>query len=92
MIKGKSVNEHHLIPKSRKGRNTITIHVICHTKIHSLFTEKELEQQYFTVDRLLAHEEVQKFVKWVRKKDPEFVDRNRRSSQKSGKWKQNRRR
>ena len=33
--------------------------------------------EYNTADKLRAHPEMQKFIKWVRKKDPEFYDRNR---------------
>ncbi len=77
MIEGSSVNEHHLVPKSLKGRDTITIHRICHSKIHSVFTERELYTHYHTVERLREHDEITKFIKWVRKQDPEFVGRNR---------------
>lgn len=86
MIPGRSLNEHHLIPKKYKGKETITIHRICHSKIHSLFTEKELERYYHTPERIMEHEEMIKFVKWVRKKPPEFMDGNKRSSLKQGKF------
>jgi hypothetical protein len=29
---GPSINEHHLIPKSKKGKDTVTLHTICHSK------------------------------------------------------------
>lgn len=77
MIAGKSVNEHHLIPKTYKGTTTITIHVICHTKIHSIFSEKELNNFYNTPERIRSHPEMEKFIAWVAKKDPEFRDRNK---------------
>ena len=75
-----STSRHHLIPKSRGGRygETITIHNICHQKIHSLFTERELKDHYHTVERLLSHEDMQKFIKWVAKKDKDFYQYNRR--------------
>ena len=74
------ISKHHLIPKSRGGTHgpTVDLHHICHQKIHSLFTEKELAENYSTVEKIRAHEDVQKFVKWVRKKAPEFYQRNRR--------------
>jgi hypothetical protein len=40
----------------------------CHSQLHSLFTEKELEQEYNTIEKLKAHPEVQKWIKWVRKR------------------------
>lgn len=75
-----STSRHHLIPKSEGGRDsqTILIHNICHQKIHSLFTEKELRAEYHTVEKLRQHEEMQKFIKWVSKKHENFYQRNKR--------------
>ncbi len=70
------VQFHHLIPKTFKGREGITIHKICHQKIHSVFTERELLHVYHTVETLCEHEEMSKFIKWVSKKDPDFYDKN----------------
>lgn len=76
-----NISKHHLVPKSRGGKDgdTIMIHNICHQKIHSLFTEKELSEHYDTVDKLRASEEMYKFIKWVSKKDPSFYQRNKRA-------------
>ena len=70
------MNRHHLIPASRggKGLPTLTMHKICHSKIHAVLTEKELERYYHTIERLQAQEEIAKFIKWVSKKPPEFYD------------------
>ena len=67
-------SKHHLIPKLRGGKNgpIAILHTICHGKIHSVFTETELARNYATVELLLEHEEIQKFVKWVRKRPPEY--------------------
>jgi hypothetical protein len=81
LIEGPSVNEHHLLPKTFKGKETVLIHKICHSKIHSVFTERELLNFYHTIDRLLAHEEIAKFVNWVQKKDPEYRDGNHATKQ-----------
>lgn len=69
-----NVNQHHLIPKSRKGKEKFHIHKICHRKIHATFTEKELEKKFNTWDELRNHEMMQDFIKWVQKKPPEFYD------------------
>ncbi|MEM0968735.1 MAG: hypothetical protein AAF191_01535 [Verrucomicrobiota bacterium] len=78
LLPGDSVNEHHLIPKSLKGREKFPIHVICHSKIHSVFTERELRETYHTWERLRAHGEIQKFLSWVQKQPPTLISRNRR--------------
>lgn len=73
---------HHLVPKSKGGRDTIVLHRICHRQIHALFTETELATTYATIDRLLLNEEVRNFVKWVRNKPEGFHERTRTSKQK----------
>lgn len=73
---------HHLIPRTthnnKKTKRETTHHerhtVVpfcrpCHNQIHKIFTEKELERTYNTVDKLLAHEDVSKFVEWVAKRN-----------------------
>lgn len=82
MIEGVSVNKHHLMPKSLGGRDMYWIHVVCHSKIHSVFTLRELQHHYHTFERLREHEEIQKFVKWVRKKAPDFKTKHRQASRK----------
>lgn len=78
------ISKHHLTPKSQGGRysETILIHNICHQKIHSVFTEKELKEEFHSVEKLIGHEEIAKFIKWVAKKDPDFYQRNRRMKRK----------
>jgi 5-methylcytosine-specific restriction endonuclease McrA len=69
-------NRHHLIPLSKggKGTDTLMMHKICHTKIHSVLTETELKNYYYTIERLQGQEELEKFIKWISKKPPEFYD------------------
>ena len=74
LIAGKSVDEHHLIPKSQGGRETHTVHRICHGKIHATFTEKELARSYSTWAQLQAHEDIAAFIIWVQKKPAEYYD------------------
>ena len=71
-------NKHHLLPKSKGGKNTPTIllHKICHDKIHAVFKEIELKKSYNTIEKLQQHEEITKFINWVRNKEPEFYDKS----------------
>lgn len=77
----KNISKHHLLPKSQGGKHseTILIHNICHQKIHSLFTAKDLKANFDTVEKLTANEQMQKFIKWVAKKDPSFYQKNKKS-------------
>lgn len=75
------VEEHHLIPKMKKGKETEPIHRICHRKIHATFTEKELDIYYHTFERLREHEAMQKFIKWVSKKPSEYYSGSNETTQ-----------
>ena len=75
---------HHLVPKSKGGRHTEFLHRICHRQIHALLTETELARQYSTVEALLAHPEVARFVAWVQTKPADFHERTRKSQRVRG--------
>jgi hypothetical protein len=74
-----SVNQHHLVPRSRKGRETIALHRICHSAIRAAISEKELARRYNTIEQLRAHPQLSRFITWVRSKPPEFWVRTRRA-------------
>lgn len=80
MVPGPSVDLHHLVPKTFKGRETVRMHRICHRKIHSVLTERELAKQYNTIERLLSLPALQRFVTWVQRKHPEYMDRHDRTA------------
>lgn len=81
---GGEMQEHHLKPVTFRTRtkevhdrdNKVTIHKMCHQKIHATFPEYELLNYYHTVERIREHPEIQKFIKWISKKPPEFYDKN----------------
>ena len=77
MVPGPSVNGHHLIPVLKGGKKKDPVHKICHSKIHSLWSENELRDTYNTFEAIRADERMQMFVRWVRKKPPEFRDSNK---------------
>jgi len=72
---GARTSEHHMIPKCLGGKGTTTLHEICHSKIHRTFSNKELKNYYHTPERLLEHEEIQKFIKWVAKRPIDYKDK-----------------
>jgi hypothetical protein len=67
-----NIDKHHLIPKTFKGKETVLLHRICHRKIHASITERELANVYNTVDLICTHPEIDKFVKWVANKPPDY--------------------
>ena len=72
-------DEHHLIPKSHRGRQTVVLHRICHRQIHAVFTETELARQYNTVEQLKLQAHLASFIEWVRLKPDDFFERTRKS-------------
>jgi hypothetical protein len=70
-----NVDRHHLIPKKFKGTEQFLVHKICHRKIHSAFTEKELHRSFHTWEALRTNEEIRNFIAWVAKKEPGFYSR-----------------
>lgn len=53
---------------------TVLLHKICHDKIHSVLTEKELKTYYHTIERIKTVEEIEKFITWLQKKPNDFYD------------------
>ena len=66
-----NIQEHHLIPKCRKGNDKVPVCMHCHSQIHSNFSEKELGLYFYAINLLLASSRLQKWIKWIRKRKPE---------------------
>ena len=66
----REMSKHHLVPKSRKGKETVLLCRNCHRQIHALYTEKELERSFGTLEELLAAEKLQPWIGWARKRKP----------------------
>lgn len=77
--------EHHLIPRAickrnkyaalpqlEKGNQTIMVCNDCGNQLHKLFNEKELADNYNTIDKILESPAIQKWVNWVSKKTYDF--------------------
>lgn len=74
MLPGPSVDEHHWVPRCEGGRVTSAIHRVCHRALHARFTERELATIYSTPDAARADPEMARFVAWVRKRPPDYMD------------------
>lgn len=68
-------SSHHLIPKLKGGKDgpQVLLHHICHKEIHATLTESELARAWNTPEALRAHPRLEKFIRWVRKRPPEFA-------------------
>ena len=79
------LTRHHLIPRTRHhnrrnkrdfGRAAVKVVVgicrPCHSQIHAILTEKELEREYNTVPKLNAHPQIRRFGDWIATKRKGF--------------------
>ena len=82
LVPGPSVNKHHIVPRSRGGKEAHDIHRVCHDKIHALFTERELARTYNTFELLREHPDIQTFIRWIRRKPPEYHTGHRQARRK----------
>lgn len=67
-----NIDRHHLVPRTFKGREQFPVHKICHRKIHSVLSERELLQHYHTWETLRTHPDIAAFIAWVARKPPGF--------------------
>jgi 5-methylcytosine-specific restriction endonuclease McrA len=80
-----TLTRHHLIPRTRHSnkknkrdferelvRQVLGICRSCHSQIHALLSEKELEREYNTVAKLKTHPGVAKFAEWIGSKPAGF--------------------
>lgn len=79
MVAGPSLDRHHWVPRSEGGRTQDWMHRVCHRKVHGVLGERELATAYSTAEALRAHPDIAAFLRWVRKKPPEFMGRHRRA-------------
>jgi len=64
--------KHHLVPKSKKGKDTVLVCINCGDMLHKLISNKEMKTMYNTVEVINSHPDVIKWAKWVSKKPDSF--------------------
>lgn len=77
-----ALTRHHLIPQSRhnkartqrefsRAEMKTEIALLCrpcHSQVHRVFSNQQLADDYHTVERLLTHDDIVKFINWVKKR------------------------
>lgn len=84
MVSGSSANEHHWIPQAKGGKKgpKSLIHRICHDKIHSVWTEKELARVFNTPEIIKVAPEMVEFLSFVKNKRPDFYTHTKMNNRK----------
>ena len=80
-----TLTRHHLIPRTRHHnkrnkreferavvRAVVGICRSCHSQIHALLSEKQLEREFNTIAKLKEHPGVARFAEWIATKPPGF--------------------
>lgn len=68
---------HHLRPRQYSRRKkldpgpTAEVCSPCHRQIHALFSNRQLAEEFNTIAALQSHPDMQKFLAWIRKQDPQ---------------------
>ena len=91
-----TLTRHHLIPRTRHHnkrnkrefdrasvKEVVGICRPCHSQIHALLSEKELEREFNTIEKLRAHPEVAKFGRWIATKPRGFRAQTSRANSRS---------
>ena len=89
-----TLTRHHLIPRTRhhnkRNKREFERAVVrqiagicrpCHTQIHALLSEKELEREFNTIEHLKAHRGVSKFAEWIATKPRGFKAATQRATE-----------
>jgi 5-methylcytosine-specific restriction endonuclease McrA len=76
------LTDHHLIPRSQHSRlrrvrnefdveaarhDTARLCSACHRTVHSLLTDRELAEDYHSLESLRSHPGIRRFVRWARR-------------------------
>ena len=88
-----TLTRHHLIPRTRHHtkrnkreferavvRQVVGICRPCHSQIHALLSEKELEREFNTIEKLREHPGVAKFAEWIATKPRGFKAQTQRTT------------
>jgi len=62
------IEKHHLIPKCKKGKETIDVCKDCGDQLHQVFSIKELQKKYNSVEKILSNTKMQGWIKWISKR------------------------
>ena len=79
------LTEHHLIPKATHSKRVKRKYgeecrtrkalfcIPCHRQIHYLFSNKQLEKDFNSLESLFANPDVMKYVDWIKDKPTNFL-------------------
>ena len=69
---------HHVVPRCKKGKEIVPTCGSCGSFIHATWSHNELRDGYNTVEKIVADERFQKYLKWLMKQQPTAKFRSER--------------
>ncbi|MEH7335527.1 HNH endonuclease [Neobacillus drentensis] len=78
---------HHLLPKEMGGTfgDTANLCIPCHKQLHALYTNEEIAARLSTLKELREDNQLNRFVKWIRKQPPTKLMKIKKSNQRKRK-------
>ena len=74
-----ATSRHHLVPREEGGRHGPTVELCqpCHSSVHRFVSNRDLARRYPTVEALRAAEELQTYLRWIRRQRVERITNRR---------------
>lgn len=78
---------HHLIPREKGGNYgaKANLCIPCHKQIHALFPNEQLAGELYTIERLQNEEQMEKYLKWIKKQPVTALPKVKKSNKVKGK-------
>lgn len=68
----KRVERHHSLSKSRKGREAVEVHPICHRTLHTRYTNAEQARMGGDAVAIRSNPDIAAFLRWIANKPADF--------------------
>lgn len=74
-----ATSRHHLVPREEGGKHGPTVDLCqpCHSSVHRFLSNRALARQYASVEALREAEELQTYLRWIRKQRVERISNRR---------------
>ena len=72
------ITRHHLIPRSKGGREVVDLCIPCHKSLHSFFSNRTLLTDLHTLEALRQQPDIARYLKWIQTQPDRLVRVNRR--------------
>ena len=74
-----ATSRHHLVPREEGGKHGPTVDLCqpCHSSVHRFLSNRDLARRYPTVEALRGAEELQTYLRWVKKQRVERITNRR---------------